>query len=211
MVKTVADTKQAFFALFTRPLNSVYRRVIDELLVEVHLLTVHHQFRYDPFFGLGLVTLYERFLDGYFPKEDKAPIFAALAGALGFTDGQLQRDAQAVQQTSAPVLLAALQEGNILPTLPEAVQSLVQAPLSKYSRIFALGLTTALEPHLQTQLEAKRTEIFDQICTRLGLNATRVRKDLDFYSQALDQVRKSKEAMEEANESVRKKRQPASP
>jgi len=205
VAKTVADTKQTFFVHFTRPLNSIYRRVLDELLVEAHLLTVHHKFRYDPFFALGFVTLFDRFMDGYFPAEDKASIFSALAIALGYTSESLRQEAQALQATSPQVLLALLQEGQILPTLPEGLQPFAANPtLSKYSRIFALGLSMALE---KIQPDSQREEAFSAICTRFGLDAARVKKDLDFYSQALEQVRRSKEAMEEANASTRKKRE----
>ncbi len=210
VVKTVAATKQVFFELFPRPLNSIYRRVIDELLVEIHLLTVHHQFRYDPFFALGLVTVYDRFLDGYRPASDKEPLFDALAQAEGFAAYQIRNDALAVQQTPSQVLAQAL-KGEAVTDLPESIRVFCeQGVLSKYSRIFALGLATGLESYLQTLTETQRTEEFKVICSRLGLSAERVKRDLDFYTQALEQVRKTKESLDEIIESGRKKRLQAS-
>ncbi|WP_218081207.1 photosystem II biogenesis protein Psp29 [Anthocerotibacter panamensis] len=208
---TVADTKQTFFTLFTRPLNSIYRRVLDELLVEVHLLVVHHQFRYDPFFGLGLVTVYERFMDGYRPTTDKEEIFVALTQALGLSAEQLRRDAHDLTTASGPVLLTALEQGNEIESLPVSLQDFARTPgVGKYSRLLALGLATALEEPLKGMPETKRQEVFAAICTRWGLTADRVKKDLDFYSQALEQVRKSKESLDEMMEQTRKKRAAAS-
>ena len=55
-VRTVSDTKREFYALHTRPIDSVYRRVIEELLVEMHLLSVNHDFQYDAVYALGVVS-----------------------------------------------------------------------------------------------------------------------------------------------------------
>jgi len=38
-VRTVSDTKRAFYTLHTRPINTIYRRVVEELIVEMHLLS----------------------------------------------------------------------------------------------------------------------------------------------------------------------------
>jgi len=208
---TVAQTKDKFFTLFTRPLNSIYRRVLDELLVEVHLLTVHHQFRYDPFFGLGLVTAFDRFMDGYRPAADKEMILVALAQALGFSAENLRQDAKALLQVPGTVLVKALSQGPDPDLQPESLREFCQrASLPKYSRLFALGLSSALEEYFKPLTEAQRMEHLTAICKRLGLTADRVKKDLDFYSLSLEQVRKSKEALDEMMEAARKKRQTSS-
>jgi photosystem II biogenesis protein Psp29 len=207
VAKTVADTKQQFFTLFTRPLNSIYRRVLDEILVEAHLLTVHHKFRYDPFFALGLCTAYDRFLDGYYPVEDKAPIFDALCQALGFTTETIRQDAQAILKLEGQALVAALSEGQGIDALPESLRLFFrERNVPKYSRLFALGLSAALEDYLKSLPEASRFEALSAICGRLGLTPDRVKKDLDFYTQALEQLRRSKESLDELAESQRKKR-----
>ena len=40
-LKTVSDTKRSFYTHYNKPINSVYRRVVEELLVEMHLLSVN--------------------------------------------------------------------------------------------------------------------------------------------------------------------------
>ena len=67
-VRTVSDTKKDFYLAFPKPVNQVYRRVVDELLVEVHLLKVNQTFVYDAIFALGFVTTFDRFTVGYKPE-----------------------------------------------------------------------------------------------------------------------------------------------
>ena len=77
-MKTVSDSKRAFYSAYPRPINSIYRRVIEELLVEMHLLSVNSDFKPDPIYYLGIVTSFERLMQGYQPEKDKEQIFNAL-------------------------------------------------------------------------------------------------------------------------------------
>lgn len=72
-VRTLAATKATFFSAYPRPINAVYRRVVEELLVELHLTTVNSAFTYDPFFALGLVTLYDGLMEAYHPLNSERP------------------------------------------------------------------------------------------------------------------------------------------
>ena len=69
-VRTVSETKRTFYSLHTRPINTIYRRVVEELMVEMHLLDVNADFKYDPIYALGVVTTFDRFMEGYKPSED---------------------------------------------------------------------------------------------------------------------------------------------
>jgi photosystem II biogenesis protein Psp29 len=66
-IRTVSDSKRDFYTRHTRPINSVYRCVVEELLVEMHLLSVNVDFHYDPIYALGVVTSFEKFMEGYRP------------------------------------------------------------------------------------------------------------------------------------------------
>jgi photosystem II biogenesis protein Psp29 len=93
-VRTVSDTKRAFYENFDRPVTSVYRRVIEELMVEMHLLSVSGDFVYDPIYALGIVTTYDTFMEGYRPEGDVEPIFVALCKSIESTPEQYRHDAQ---------------------------------------------------------------------------------------------------------------------
>ena len=77
-VRTVAATKAAFQKAYQRPINSVYRRFVEEFVTELHLVTVNSEFSYDPFFAIGMAKIYEQFMQGYKPADQVGPIFDAI-------------------------------------------------------------------------------------------------------------------------------------
>ncbi|NER84930.1 MAG: photosystem II biogenesis protein Psp29, partial [Leptolyngbya sp. SIO1D8] len=109
-VRTVSDTKRAFYSQFNRPIVSVYRRVIEELMVEMHLLSVSTDFVYDTLYALGIVTTYDRFMDGYQPEEDKEAIFTALCQSVESSAEQYRNDAQQMTSSVEGLSLETLKE-----------------------------------------------------------------------------------------------------
>jgi hypothetical protein len=79
---TVAETKMNFLKSYKRPIPSIYSTVLQELLVQQHLLRYKRTYRYDPVFALGFVTVYDQLMEGYSSDEDKDDIFKAYITAL---------------------------------------------------------------------------------------------------------------------------------
>lgn len=82
MPATVADTKSNFLKAYKRPIPSVYNTVLQELIVQQHLMRYKRTYRYDPVFALGFVTVYDQLMDGYPSNEDRDAIFKAYINAL---------------------------------------------------------------------------------------------------------------------------------
>ena len=76
---TVADSKRAFHAAFPHVISPVHRRLVDELLVELHLLSHQQGFQADPLFCVGLVQVFDAFSRGYRPDGLRLPLFDARA------------------------------------------------------------------------------------------------------------------------------------
>jgi photosystem II biogenesis protein Psp29 len=100
-VRTVSDAKRDFYAHHTRPINSIYRRVVDELLVEMHLLSVNVDFAYDPVYALGVVTTFDRFMENYTPKPTWGLFLMPLCKPVGGSPEQYRQDAEAVKAIRA--------------------------------------------------------------------------------------------------------------
>ena len=96
-VRTVSDTKRVFYTTHTRPINSIFRRVVEELMVEMHLLLVNVDFHYDPIFGLGVFTSFHRFMQGYRPEADIASIFDSICTALQDNSQRYRHDAERLE------------------------------------------------------------------------------------------------------------------
>lgn len=217
-VPTVSDTKRAFYAIHARPVNSVYRRVVEELLVEMHLLNVNEEFRYDFLFALGVTTTFDRFMEGYEPQPDQISIFKALCQAQGMDPEQLQRDSQRlrelVQSMSGSEMMAwisaAAQSGG--DELQGQFQAIAQNPKFKYSRLFAIGLYTLLEladPTL-VKAETQLTETLQHLGSALKLSESKFQKDLELYRNNLDKMNQARQTMADivkASRSLQQKRE----
>ncbi|MEB3337374.1 MAG: photosystem II biogenesis protein Psp29 [Leptolyngbyaceae bacterium] len=215
-VRTVSETKRSFYTLHTRPVHSIYRRVVEELMVEMHLLSVNANFRYDPIYALGVVSSFNQFMQGYRPEADKDSIFSALCQALGNDAQQYQQDAAQLeamaQQLSAEELVTKMsQPGNsdIPANLQAALQQISENAQFKYSRLFAIGLFTLLEL-ADSELvkdETRRLETLKQLCEALHLPIDKLQKDLDLYRSNLEKMAQARLVMEDLLKADRKQQE----
>lgn len=215
--RTVSDTKRTFFSTYPRPVNSIYRRVIDELLVEAHLLMVNEDFRYDPLFATGLLTAYEALMGGYSPADQREPIFQAFCTALELDAQQLRRD---VQQWHDLATLPAQEVLEVLAGTREPATGALHAvgdtltgirgsERFKYSRLFVVGLDHIIGQICQAAGlgEKERYDRLQQVCTYLKIDYDRAKRDLDFFNAALDRIKRSKEVVDELIAADRRKRE----
>ncbi len=215
-VRTVSDTKRAFYSTHTRPVNSIYRRVVEELMVEMHLLAVNVDFRYDPVYALGVVTTFDRFMQGYRPEADSASIFAALCQSMESDPQKYHRDAEQLRSLATNLSWEQV-VGLLTQTLeiPEAtelkhhLQAIAANPKFKYSRLFAVGLFTLLELGDATiaKDETKRTEALKAICVALNFSEDKLQKDLELYRSNLDKMEQAQAALADVLKADRKKRE----
>lgn len=214
-VRTVSDTKRAFYNNFDRPVTSVYRRVIEELMVEMHLLSVSGDFVYDPIYALGIVTTFNKFMEGYRPEGDTETIFTALCKSVESTPEQYRQDAQYALSTVDGMSLDDLK--GLLSNLSEAndeglagiLKSVAAHERFKYSRAFGIGfytLTDQIAPDLVKDKEALM-EFMREAADALGISFDKLQKDIELYRSNLDKMVQAKALMAEVLEAERKKRE----
>lgn len=207
-VRTVADAKHDFYKAFPKPVNSIYRRVIDEILVEIHLLRVNQTFTYDAIFALGMATVFDRFMAGYQPESDLEPIFKALCQALLLDPNQIRQESHSLltlgQQFPQEVknLLTTLEAGADLDGLMGQVRAIASNPKFKYSRLFAVGLLMLLGDNKE-----ERATLLNQVATTLHISGDRLAKDLDLYRSNLEKIQQNRQMLEDMVEAERKKRE----
>ncbi|MEM9770261.1 MAG: photosystem II biogenesis protein Psp29 [Cyanobacteria bacterium P01_D01_bin.73] len=216
-VRTVSDTKRAFHTAHTRPINSVYRRVVEELMVEMHLLTVGSNFSYTSIYALGVVTTFDRFMAGYEPESDRTSIFSAICSSAGQKDAsQFRKDSTALLEAakglSADDVVAILKgeggSGGSADAIKAAVQPLMDSA-TKYSRLLGVGLFTILEACDLELIKDKEqlTEFLTAICEPLNLPADKLDKDLELYRGNLEKLAMAQETMKDILEAERKQRE----
>ncbi|MDJ0618906.1 MAG: photosystem II biogenesis protein Psp29 [Calothrix sp. MO_192.B10] len=215
-VRTVSDTKRTFYTLHTRPINTIYRRVVEELMVEMHLLSVNVDFNYNPIYALGVVTTFERFMAGYKPEQDKESIFNALLKAVEVNPDTYKQDAQRLQAVAndLPVsdLIGWLSQSTQLDRdaeLQNTLQAIANNSNFKYSRLFAIGLYSLLEssdPELVKD-EKQCNEAVKTIADGLSLSEDKIIKDLELYRSNLDKMTQAMIVMADMVAADRKKRE----
>lgn len=184
-------------------------------MVEMHLLAVNVDFRYDPIYALGVVTSYDRFMQGYRPDQDKPSIFNALCRSIESDPETYLRDAQQLLSVASrwswdTVLLPEKSESvSELAPFRQALQDIAGRPKFKYSRLFAIGLFTVLETADADLVkdESQRVAALNQICQALNLPDDKVQKDLELYRSNLEKMVQVQAMMADVLVSDRKKRE----
>ena len=199
--QTIADSKRAFHQAFPHVIAPLHRRIADELLVELHLLSHQDSFKAGHLFSVGLVTVFTRFTQGYRPPEHRDDLMAAICSSNGFDAAELK--------SAAETSLAAASEhsGDDFNTwikefhLPEQ---------SHYSRLTAVGLLALLEAahgELKGEEAAELRKRAVEISKEIGMPEERVEKDLGIFASSSERMQQAVELMEETLASERRKKE----
>ncbi len=215
-VRTVSDTKRAFYGQHTRPINAIYRRVVEELMVETHLLLVNADFNYDSIYALGVVSTYDRFMKGYEPAADRDSIYRAILQANEADPDQYRRDAEelldvAKSVSSVDEFKSVLNEAKTdggSDTLKANLHKAIANPKFKYSRLFAIGLYNVVEAIDADLLQDKdkRDALMKDLAATINLNEDLLKKDIDLYRGNLEKMAQAQEVMKDMIEAEKKKK-----
>jgi photosystem II biogenesis protein Psp29 len=206
--RTVSDSKRTFYSLHTRPINSIYRRVVDELMVEMHLLTVNTDYAYSPIYALGVVSAYDRFMNGYRPDADRESIFSALCKSVECEGQALRKDADDLLASIADLSWDQLVKGEVSGSLQAAMSAVGENPKFKYSRLFAIGVYTLLEKLDADKLKDKEVlnGAIAAVAVALNLSTDKVQKDLELYRGNIEKMAAAQIVMADIVAADRKKR-----
>ncbi|XP_051135592.1 protein THYLAKOID FORMATION1, chloroplastic [Andrographis paniculata] len=204
-IPTVSETKMNFLKAYKRPIPSVYNTVLQELIVQQHLMKYKRSYRYDPVFALGFVTVYDQLMEGYPSDEDREAIFKAYIEALKEDPAQYRADAQKLEdwaRTQSPSSLVdfANRNGEVEDTLKDIAERAGSKGSFSYSRFFAVGLFRLLE-----LANATEPTILEKLCNALNINKKSVDRDLDVYRNVLSKLVQAKELLKEYVDREKKK------
>ena len=206
--RTVSDSKRTFYTLHTRPINSIYRRVVDELMSEMHLLMVNTDYAYSPIYALGLVSAYDRLMTGYRPDADRESIFNALCKSVECEAADFRKDAADLLGTLDGLTWDSLMNGDATGTLATAMAQVSGNAKFKYSRVFAIGVYAILEKLDAEKLKDKEglNTALKTLAETLNLSVDKVQKDLELYRSNLEKMAAAQIVMADILAADRKKR-----
>jgi photosystem II biogenesis protein Psp29 len=211
---TVADSKRAFHRAFPFVIGPLYRRLVDELLVELHLLSHQKGFGSDPLFAVGLTQVFDSFARGYRPEQQQEPLFVALCASTGFDAARIRDERDGAIRSVGNHSLEEIRhwleaQGDGAPEPIASVLAAVKRSDFHYTRLFAVGLLSLLQKAQGAEsLEPKALqEAAHEIGASMGLLKERVDKDLSLYVSNLEKMAQAVELMEETVAAERRRRQ----
>ena len=185
---TISDSKSDFHKEFPYVIPPIYRKLADELLVELHLLSHQKNFTNDPIFATGLKELFSKFTNGYKPNEHITKLFNAICNCNGFN----------------PVEITNLSEKLINEAKSWTKEDLKKYLIQKkdesksksfYSRINAVGiykLVSELPYSKDIKPEDLNKEI-NKVTELLGYQYSRVEKDISMYKSNIEKMKQALE------------------
>lgn len=213
-VQTVADSKRRFYAGYRRVIPGLFRRVVDELLVELHLLRRQQGFRPDALFATGLGQVFDNFTRGFEPADQREVLLTALCSATDLDAADLRQQAsrfrETIGQASEQQLKDWLEQRGA--GAPEPLQAVLQdagRPDFHYSRLHAVGLMAMLQDLTggdDQDPEALRSRA-REVGLQLGLQQDKLDKDMGLYVSNLEKMAQAVELMEETVAAERRKRE----
>ncbi|AII49326.1 inositol phosphatase [Synechococcus sp. KORDI-52] len=199
--QTIADSKRAFHQAFPHVIAPLYRRLADELLVELHLLSHQSRFEANELFSVGLCTVFDTFTKGYRPEAQTDALFSALCSSNGFDAAKLRKiNTSLVDQAKGKD--------------PEKLKSLLSSHRLKdgshYSRLMAVGLMSLLKAAAADASGTDSESLVKQSqewAASLGMPADRVEKDLTLFGSNSERMDQAVELVEETIAAEKRKKE----
>ena len=185
---TISDSKSDFHKEFPYVIPPIYRKLADELLVELHLLSHQKNFKNDFIFAAGLKEIFRTFTNGYKPNEHTTKLFDAICNCNGFNPSEISRASEEL------VLKAkSFSKGDLKSFLIQLKNDKKEEDY--YSRINAIGIYKLIS-EMELFKDEKEEDINKEIIAIseiLGYQYSRVEKDISMYKSNIEKMKQALE------------------
>ena len=186
---TVSDSKKLFHEKFPYVIPGLYKTIVDELLVELNLLSHQSDFSLDYLFCFGLTEIFKELMKDYNPEEHLDLLFDSLCSSSNF-------DSKKIKETSKKSLQDLKNKSS------KDIQNLLKdkSRTNLYpSRILNLGvyITIANSTDFERTSESKKNKIISDIFVNLNLPVKKAEKDIVIYKASIKKMAQAKELLEE--------------
>jgi len=186
---TVSDSKKLFHEQFTHVIPGLYKRIVDEMLVELNLLNHQNEFTQDDLFCVGLTETFKELMKGYKPEKHLDLLFGSLCSSTNFEAKEINEISQKSQKefkdkTSKDVLKLFIEKSN---------------PNPYPSRILNLGIYILISnsQDLKEKNESDVNKMTSDIFEKLSLSTNKAEKDIGIYKSSISKMEQAKELIEE--------------
>ena len=194
---TVSDSKKLFHEKFPFVIPGLYKRIVDEMLVELNLLNHQNEFTQDYLFCVGLTETFKELMKGYQPEKHLDLLFESLCSSTNFEAKEIKEISQKSQNE-----LKDKKSKDILKILIEKSNSKLYP-----SRILNLGIYILIsnsEDHKEKN-ESEKNKTISDIFEKLSLPPNKAEKDIGIYKSSISKMEQAKELIEELKVKNKKK------
>ena len=183
---TISDSKSDFHKEFPYVIPPIYRKLADELLVELHLLSHQKNFKNDGIFAAGLLELFSKFTKGYKPSEHTTKLFDAICNCNGFNPVEINDSAEQLVNKA---------KGFTKEELTDFLSKQNNKDSNYYSRINAIGIYKIVSemPSFKDVNEDDLNKEITNISKLLGYQYSRVEKDISMYKSNIEKMKQALE------------------
>jgi len=196
---TVSDSKKLFHEQFPYVIPGLYKRIVDEMLVELNLLNHQNEFTQDYLFCIGLTETFKELMKGYKPEEHLDLLFESLCISTNFEAKEINKISQNSQKefqdkTSKDILKLLKEKSN---------------PKLYPSRILNLGIYILISnsQDFKEKNESDKNKMTSDIFEKLSLSPNKAEKDIGIYKSSISKMEQAKELIEELRIKDKKKNQ----
>jgi len=194
---TVSDSKKLFHEQFPYVIPGLYKRIVDEMLVELNLLNHQNEFAQDYLFCVGLTETFNELMKGYKPEKHLEILFDSLCSSTNFEAKEIKEISQKSQKEfkdkSSKEIMKLLKEknnGNLYP-----------------SRILNLGMYIIISnsQDFEGKDESEINKLIYEIFETLNLSRNKAEKDIGIYKSSITKMEQAKQLIEELKIKDKKK------
>jgi len=194
---TVSDSKKLFHEKFPYVIPGLYKRIVDEMIVELNLLNHQNEFTQDYLFCVGLTETFKELTKGYEPEKHLALLFESLCSSTNFKANEIKevslKSQKEFKNKSSLDILKLLKEKSKSKLYP--------------SRILNLGMYLLISnsQDFKEKEESEKNKIISDIFENLKLSFNKAEKDIGIYKSSISKMKQAKELIEELRIKDKKK------
>ena len=186
---TVSDSKKLFHEQFPYVIPSLYKRIVDEMLVELNLLNHQNEFTQDYLFCVGLTETFKVLTKGYKPEKHLDLLFESLCSSTNIEAKEIKEISQKFQKEFNDKT-----SKDILKLLKEKSNSKMYP-----SRVLNLGIYLLISDSqdFQEKNESEKNKTIADIFEKLNLSYDKAEKDIGIYKNSISKMEQAKELIQE--------------
>ena len=194
---TVSDSKKLFHEKFPYVIPGLYKRIVDEILVELNLLNHQNEFTQEYLFCIGLTETFKELMKGYQPKKHLDLLFESLCSSTNFEAKEINEISQKSQKefknkTSNDILKLLIEKSNSK-LYPSRILNL------------AIYILISSAQDLKEKEESGSNKMISDIFEKLNLSSNKAEKDIGIYKSSISKMEQAKELIEELRIKDKKK------